>query len=196
VRIAENGEVLAQGVGVFAGYRNEAHNAEAFIDGYFRTGDLGSLGPDGVLSLSGRLKHVIVTSTGRTVSPEAWEQTVERHPLVSHAALVGTDRPYLTALVVIDTEAATEWFRDRGDAPARALGQSGVTVCADGRLTEEISDAIEQANAAVSPSERVQAWSAVVIGEDRASEFITPTMKLKRQALLDEGGTIIDGLYR
>lgn len=196
VRISEKGEVLAKGVGVFAGYRNEAHNDGAFVDGYFRTGDLGSLSPDGSLTLSGRLKHVIVTSTGRTVSPESWEQTVEMHPLVAHAALVGTDRPYLTALVVIDTEAATEWFRDRGDSAARALSEPGVTVCADGRLTEEISGAIDRANAAVSPSERVQAWTALVIGEDRASAFITPTMKLKRQALLSEAESIINELYR
>ncbi len=196
VRIADSGEVLAKGVGVFAGYRNPVHTEQAFVDGYFRTGDLGSLAPDGTLTLRGRLKHVIVTSTGRTVSPESWEQTVEQHPLVAHAALVGTDRPYLTALVVIDTEAATAWFRDRGDAPARALTEDGLVVCADGRLTEEISTAIHRANAAVSPSERVQAWEAVVIGEDRASEFVTPTMKLKRQALLDEAASITDGLYR
>lgn len=196
VRIADNGEVLAKGVGVFAGYRNTVHNEQAFIDGYFRTGDLGSLTPEGSLTLSGRLKHVIVTSTGRTVSPESWEQTVEMHPLVAHAALVGTDRPYLTAVVVIDTEAAVEWFRERGDAPARALGEPGLTVCKDGRLTEEVSAAIQRANAAVSPSERVQAWVAVVIGEDRTPDFVTPTMKLKRQALLSGAEAIIAELYR
>ncbi len=196
VRIADSGEVLAKGVGVFAGYRSEAHNADAFVDGYFRTGDLGSLAPDGSLTLSGRLKHVIVTSTGRTVSPEQWEQTVEQHPLVAHAALVGTDRPYLTALVVIDTEAAAAWFTDRGDAPASALSASGLVVCSDGRLLEEITAAIDRANAAVSPAERVQSWRGLVIGGDRLDEFVTPTMKLKRQALLTESEPIISELYR
>ncbi|QIM15724.1 AMP-binding protein [Leucobacter insecticola] len=195
VRIAENGEVLAHGVGVFAGYRNSAHDADAFVDGYFRTGDLGYLNSAGALTLTGRLKHVIVTSTGRTISPERWESAVEIHPLVAHAALVGTDRPYLTALVVVDVEATREWFRERGDALPHALDTKGVRPCVDGRLTSEISGAIETANAAASPSERVQAWRAVVIGEDRAPEFITPTMKLKRQALLQEAAPIISELY-
>ncbi len=196
VRIADNGEVLAKGVGVFAGYRNEAHNADAFVDGYFRTGDLGALAPDGSLTLRGRLKHVLVTSTGRTVSPEHWEHTVEQHPLVAHAALVGTDRPYLTAVVVIDTEAATAWFKDRGDAPASALSASGLVVCSDGRLLEEITAAIDRANDAVSPAERVQSWRGLVIGGDRLDEFVTPTMKLKRQVLLTEAEPIISELYR
>ena len=68
------------------------------LDGYFRTGDLGSLDKDGTLTLMGRAKNVIVTSTGRTISPETWEQAAETHPLVAHAVLAGTDRPYLCLL--------------------------------------------------------------------------------------------------
>ena len=196
VRIAPNGEVLARGVGVFAGYRNAAHDDGVFFDGYFRTGDIGSLDADGALTLRGRLKHVIVTSTGRTISPESWEQAVETHPLVAHAALVGTDRPYLTALLVIDTEATREWFAQRGDAPPAALSAAGVSECRDGRLLEEISSAVDEANAVVSPSERVQTWAGVVLGPDVSDDFVTPTMKLKRQALLAASETIIDSLYR
>lgn len=195
VRIAENGEVLARGVGVCLGYRNSAHNAGAFVDGYFRTGDLGSLSADGSLTLSGRLKHVVVTSTGRTISPERWEQGVEMHPLVTHAALVGNDRPYLTALIVVDVEATLAWFGERGDEPPTVLARKDLAVCRDGRLTEAISVAVERANAAVAPSERAKAWAAVVIGQDRAAELVTPTMKLKRQVLLDEARPFIDELY-
>ncbi|QIK64723.1 AMP-binding protein [Leucobacter viscericola] len=195
VRIAENGEVLAQGVGVFAGYRNPAHNADAFVDGYFRTGDLGWLSTDGSLTLVGRLKHVIVTSTGRTISPEHWEQAVETHPLVAHAVLVGTDRPFLTGLLVVDAEAVTEWFRDRGDAPPAALQQAGITICRDGRLTEQLSAAVDAANAGSQPSERVSTWAAIFVGENQLAEFVTPTMKLKRQALLQQTGEVIEELY-
>lgn len=196
VRISDNGEVLARGVGVFAGYRNPAHNADAFIDGYFRTGDLGWLSADGSLTLVGRLKHVIVTSTGRTVSPESWEQTVETHPLVAYAVLVGTDRPYLTALLVIDAEAATEWFRERGDAPPTALQESGISVCRDGRLTEQLSSVVDQANGRTLPSEKVNAWAAIFVGSEQLAEFVTPTMKLKRQLLVQEAADAIEELYR
>ncbi len=196
VRIAANGEVLAQGVGVFAGYRDEAQNAQVFVDGYFRTGDLGTLSADGSLTLNGRLKHVIVTSTGRTVSPEPWEQSVESHPLVAHAALVGTDRPYLTAALVIDPEAVTEWFRTLGESLPAEVEAPGVTVCTDGRLEVALSGAVDRANATVSPAERVQYWRVIVVGSDRWDDFVTPTMKLKRQALIDELQPILDELYR
>lgn len=196
VRIAANGEVLAQGIGVFAGYRDEAQNAQAFVDGYFRTGDLGALNADGSLTLNGRLKHVIVTSTGRTVSPEPWEQSVEAHPLVAHAALVGTDRPYLTAALVVDTEAVTDWLRSLGEALPSEIEAPGLTVCPDGRLEAALTGAVDRANATVSPSERVQYWRVIVIGSDRWDDFVTPTMKLKRQVLLDALHPIIDELYR
>lgn len=195
VRIAPNGEVLARGVGVIAGYRNSQQNEDAFIDGFFRTGDLGSLDETGALTLTGRLKHVIVTSTGRTISPESWEQNVEQHPMVAHAALVGNDRPYLTALVVIDTEAALSWFSERGDSAPEALNATRFADCRDGRLNEEISAAVSQANAAVSPSERAQAWTAVVLGSEQFDDFVTPTMKLKRQALLEASAPLVDELY-
>lgn len=196
VRIAGNGEVLAQGIGVFAGYRDEAQNAQAFFDGYFRTGDLGTLNADGSLTLSGRLKHVIVTSTGHTVSPEPWQLSVEAHPLVAHAALVGTDRPYLTAVLVLDPEAVTEWFRTLGETLPPEIEDPGLLVCDDVRLEAALSGAVDLANATVSPSERVQYWRVIVIGSGRWDDFVTPTMKLKRQALLEAVHPIIDELYR
>ncbi|KAM9862990.1 long-chain fatty acid--CoA ligase [Leucobacter sp. BZR 635] len=195
VRIADTGEVLASGIGVFAGYTDPERNAGAFVDGFFRTGDLGSLSADGTLTLHGRMNHVIVTSTGRTVSPEPWEQAVEAHPLVAHAVLLGTDRPFLTAALVLDTEAATEWFRRRGETPPAELSSPGIAVLADARLTAELSTAITAANATVPPSERAQYSRLVTIGADRADGFITPTMKLKRQALLDALRPTIDELY-
>lgn len=195
VRIADNGEVLASGVGVFAGYTDASRNTEAFVDGFFRTGDLGSLSRDGALTLRGRLNDVIVTSTGRTISPEPWEQALEAHPLVAHAVLVGTDRPFLTALLVIDAEATTEWFRRRGETPPADLAASGIAVCANTDLSAELSAAVTEANAAVPPSERAQYWRLVTVGAGRADEFVTPTMKLKRRALTDALSPTIDELY-
>ncbi|WP_053387332.1 AMP-dependent synthetase/ligase [Leucobacter japonicus] len=195
VRISAEGEVLARGVGVFAGYRNPGHTAAAFVDGFFRTGDLGELGSDGALTLRGRMGQTIVTSTGRTVSPERWERAVEMHPLVAHAVLVGTDRPYLTGLIVLDTEAVQAWCDEHGHQRPAQLADAGLAAVADDRLRAEIAEAIEPANAAVSPGERVQTWSLLAIGEDRAPELITPTMKLKRSALLAAAAPVIDALY-
>lgn len=196
VKIAHTGEVLAKGVGVFAGYRDQAQNEAAFVDGYFRTGDLGKLHADGSLSLHGRLKHVIVTSTGYTVSPETWEQAVEAHPLVAHATLVGTDRPYLTALIVLEPEATAAWCTANGVPTPSELEASGLTVCNNAHLTAELTGTLAAANALVSPSQRVQYWRTINIGNDALEQFITPTMKLKRQALVDALQPVVDELYR
>jgi long-chain acyl-CoA synthetase len=83
VRIADDGEVLAKGVGVFAGYRNADDDRDAFVDGFFRTGDLGRLDERGRLVLEGRVKDVVTTSGGKTVAPARWEAAIEEHPVIS-----------------------------------------------------------------------------------------------------------------
>ena len=88
VGISDDGEILAGGVGVFRGYRNPEQTADAFVDGLFRTGDLGHLDDDGRLVLDGRVKDVIVTSSGKTVVPATWENAVEGSPLIAHAVVV------------------------------------------------------------------------------------------------------------
>lgn len=184
VRIGENGEVEAKGIGVFAGYRRTEDNAEVFTaDGFFRTGDQGELDAAGRLTLTGRLKDTIITSTGRTIAPNAWEQVVEAHPLVAHATMVGTDHPYLTALVVLDDE-----FTNLKTPP-------GITRCEDPAITAEIEAVIAEANQLVSPSERVQAQTLIQIHPNRIDDFVTPTLKLKRRELMRECEPLIEAMY-
>lgn len=193
VAIGPGGEVLARGIGVFSGYRDPEHTAAAFVDSYFRTGDLGALDEDGALTLLGRAKNVIITSTGRTVSPETWEQSVEAHPWVAHAMLVGTDRPYLIGIVVVDTEALA--------ATPHALPEPAGTdleildLAADSVVHDEIERTVALANATRSPGDRAQHWRAIVLPTEQLERFITPTMKLRRGALLDVGAPMIDELY-
>lgn len=186
VRISDEGEVLAQGIGVFRGYRDPAHDADAFVDGFFRTGDLGRLDEDGRLIIDGRLKDVIVTSTGKTVVPAPWEFAVESHPLVSHAVMVGEARSHLTAIVLIDpAEAAARGIRV--DDALREVDDADVRA--------EVGRAVDVANARVSRSEQVRRF--VVVATDLGdTSLITPTLKIKRRALLDRGAAIIDALYR
>lgn len=195
VAISSEGEVLARGVGIFAGYRRPEHNEGAFLDGYFRTGDLGSLDEDGTLTLMGRAKNVIVTSTGRTISPEAWEQTAETHPLVAHAVLAGTDRPYLVGVLVLDAEALLARGHTHEPDTQNPLAASGVQLCHDESILKEVSAAVQQANEQVIQMERVQRWKAVLISPTAEASFITPTMKLKRAPLLDALAPVLTELY-
>ncbi|MEV8267229.1 long-chain fatty acid--CoA ligase [Microbacterium sp. NPDC076911] len=194
IRISEQGEVLARGVGVFVGYRNPRHNEAAFIDGYFRTGDLGSIDAEGRLVLEGRLKDVIVTSNGKTIVPTLWESVVESSPLVSHAVMVGEGRSYLSALLLLDAEETAKW----ADAAGVALVAPDATILdevADARLREHIQTTIDAANALVAHSEQVRRFT--LVATDLAdTTLVTPTMKIKRNVVLQRAASTVENLYR
>ncbi len=198
VRIADDGEVLARGIGVFRGYQDPAADAEAFVDGFFRTGDLGELDDDGYLRLHGRVKDVIVTSGGKTVSPADWERYVERDPLVAHAMVVGEGKPYLGGLVLLDPESVATWAQRHGIADLGALRLptgGGAVEVHDSRLVDAIGAVVAAANARLSGSEQVRRFALVLADLSEAGGAVTPTLKLKRAALGERVRDIVDRLY-
>ncbi|WP_396667759.1 AMP-dependent synthetase/ligase [Microbacterium sp. R86528] len=194
IRISEQGEVLARGVGVFAGYRNPRHNKDAFVDGYFRTGDLGSIDAHGRLVLEGRLKDVIVTSNGKTIVPTLWESAVESSPLISHAVMVGEGRSYLSALLLLDAEETAKW----ADAAGVVLAAPDATILdevADAGLRRHIQATIDAANSLVAHSEQVRRFT--LVATDLAdTTLVTPTMKIKRNVVLQRAASTVENLYR
>lgn len=194
VRISPEGEVLARGVGVFAGYRDPRHDAEAFVDGFFRTGDLGRIDHAGRLILEGRLKDVIVTSNGKTVVPARWEGAVEASPLVQHAVMVGEGKPYLSALLILDPEQSAAWLEANGSALEPGAPGS-VRAIDDSRLRTHLRATVDSANALVSRSEQVRRFTLVLADLDDR-ELVTPTLKIKRREVLHRAADTIDTLYR
>jgi len=153
------------------------------------------LGEDGSLTLRGRLKNLVVMSTGRKVSPEPWEQAVEARPLVAHAVLVGNDRKFLVVVVFIDAESIA--LRDpaiSADGWSATVVQ-GVTECVDPGLLSELSLAVDEANSHVKATDQVRSWRAVALATDLLDEFVTPTMKLKRGVVIDRLSPLIAELY-
>lgn len=196
VRISEAGEVLVRGIGVFAGYRHAEDNADAFIDGYFRTGDLGTLDADGRLQLKGRLKDVIVTAAGKTVAPTFWESTVEADPLIAHAVLVGEGKPYLGGLILLDPEAVQSWAAHRGAAVLPALAPDGDPLpVQNAELIAAVNGIVEQANQGFSPAEQARKIVVLIADLSEASGLVTPTMKLKKAAFTQRVADIIEHLY-
>lgn len=193
VRISDEGEVLARGVGVFAGYRDPTQDADAFVDGFFRTGDLGRLDDQGRLILEGRLKDVIVTSNGKTIVPTRWESALEADPLVSHAVMVGEGKPYLSALLVLDPEQTAAWASAEGIA-LPTDPPSEVRAVTDPALRARLQRSVDAANALVARSEQVRRFSVVLADLDDR-DLVTPTMKLKRTVVLDRASTTVTDLY-
>ncbi|NHW47482.1 long-chain fatty acid--CoA ligase [Paenarthrobacter sp. MSM-2-10-13] len=198
VRLSEQGEVLARGVGVFSGYRRDADNAEAFVDGFFRTGDLGELDHLGRLTLKGRIKDVIVTAGGKTISPAIWEGYVEGDPLVAHAVMVGEGKPYLGGLVLLDPESVAAWAEREGISDLKGLtipDEGGAVQIDDVRLLAVIGKAVSAANSKIARSEQVRRFVLLLTDLSEANGFVTPTMKLKRSAFTSRASHIVESLY-
>ena len=116
LRIADDGEVLMRGPEVMRGYRNLPDKTAETIDadGWLHTGDIGELDDEGYLKIVDRKKELIITAGGKNISPANLEAKLKAHPLVGTACVIGDDRPYLTALIVLDADMAPVWAGDHG----------------------------------------------------------------------------------
>jgi long-chain acyl-CoA synthetase len=192
VRLADDGEVEVRGPGVFGGYyRNEQASADAFTgDGFFRTGDVGSIDEDGFLRITGRKKDLIVTAGGKNISPSNIENVLKDHPLVGQAMVHGDQRPYLVCLVALDPEDAVEWARAEGLA-ARTVGE----LAAHPRVLAEIARHVSDVNARLAPYETLKRHRLLAVPFDQPSGYLTPTLKVKRAAILNDFADVIDALY-
>ncbi|MEW2621403.1 long-chain fatty acid--CoA ligase [Streptomyces sp. NPDC048106] len=193
VRIAEDGEILLRGPVVFPGYwRNEAVTKETLgPGGWLHTGDVGSLDDDGFLTISGRKKEIIVTAGGKNVLPAELEDRLRAHPLVSQAVPVGDERPYIAGLITLDEEELTVWKKSAGK-PAEA---TPAQLRDDPDLLVQLQAAVDEANASVSPAERMRRFRVLPNDLTEADGYLTPTLKVRRARVLQDFAAEIDSLY-
>lgn len=191
VAIAEDGEVWVRGEGVFVGYLNHPRcSDEALYRGWLATGDLGSLDEDGYLTLVGRKKELIVTSSGKTVAPSILEERVRAHPLIAQCLVVGDDRPYVAALLTLDAVALSHWLKARGRA------QSDVwQALVDPELHQEVQRAVAAANTAVSRAESIRAFRLLPREFSLEDGLLTPSLKIRRAAVAERYAADIEELY-
>ncbi len=191
IRIADDGEVLAKGPGIFQGYwANPDATAEVLDDdGWFHTGDIGELDDDGFLRITGRKKEIIVTAGGKNVAPLVLEDAIRSHPLVSQAMVVGDGRPFIAALVTIDPEFFEAWARQHGKEGTIA------DLVDDPDLQAEIQQAIDAANALVSKAEAVRAFRILPVDFTIEGGELTPTLKVKRRIVSERYADAIASIY-
>jgi long-chain acyl-CoA synthetase len=192
VRIADDGEIMLKGPIVFRRYwKNETATAEAIEDGWFHSGDIGELDDGGFLTITGRKKEIIVTAGGKNVAPAVLEDRLRAHPLVSQCMVVGDGQPFIGALVTIDAEALPGW-RERNGKPA---GDGVADLVDDPDLHSEISDAVAEANKAVSRAEQIREFRILPVDFTEAGGEMTPTLKVKRAVVAKTFADDIASIY-
>jgi long-chain acyl-CoA synthetase len=175
---------------VFTGYhRNEEATREALDDGWLRSGDLGSLDADGYLTITGRKKDLIITSSGKNITPTNIENALRERPWISQAVVYGDNRPYLVALLTLDPEEAP--------ALAQRLGVAadGPAMAADGRVREVLQAEVDEVNSRFARIEQVKRFDVLERDLTQAGGELTPTMKVKRPVVYDRYREHFDRLY-
>jgi long-chain acyl-CoA synthetase len=192
VELAADGEVLGRGGNVFRGYLDDAERtAEALdADGWLHTGDVGEFDADGYLRIVDRKKELIITAGGKNVSPANLESALKAQPLIGQACVIGDDKPYIAALLVLDPDVAPAWAATHGitasTLPALAL---------DPAVRAEVERQVDEANRRFSHAEQIRRFA--LLGEEWLpdSEELTPTMKLKRRGIAAKYAREITDLY-
>ncbi|AJP04701.1 long-chain fatty acid--CoA ligase [Streptomyces cyaneogriseus subsp. noncyanogenus] len=192
VHIADDGEIWLRGATVFQGYLNNPEATGAALnDGWLATGDLGFLDEDGYLTITGRKKEILVTSSGKSVSPGPLEERVRDHPLVGQCIVVGNDRPYVAALVTLDTEAVEHWLTMRNKPRL-----SPADLVRDADLEAEVRRAVVAANTLVSQAESIRTFRILAQPFTEEHGLLTPSLKLKRRAIEKAYADVVEALYR
>ncbi|GAA2108687.1 AMP-dependent synthetase/ligase [Kitasatospora saccharophila] len=192
IRIAADGEVLLKGPQVFTGYwNNPAATADALRDGWFATGDLGTLDDEGYLTITGRKKEIIVTAGGKNVAPAVIEDRIRAHAIVGEVMVVGDRKPFIACLVTVDDEFFPRWKALNGkpaDATVEQLRE-------DPDLLAAVQAAIDDGNQAVSHAEAVKKFRLLTTTFTEAGGHLTPSLKLKRNVVLKDFAAEIESLY-
>jgi long-chain acyl-CoA synthetase len=191
VKIAGDGEILMHGPHVFRGYYKDADaTADVLADeGWLRTGDLGRLDDDGYLSIIGRKKDIIITSSGKNITPSNIENELKESRWISEAVVYGDGRPYLVALIALDPDELAALAARLGTEPDAA------DMARDDRVIAEIQAAVDEANSHFARIEQVKRFAILEHGLSQAAGELTPTLKVKRAVVYGRAADTIDNLY-
>lgn len=192
VKTADDGELQMRGGIVTQGYyKLDDKTREAYLpDGWLATGDLARIDEDGFVWIVGRKKEIIITAAGKNIAPAKLETALGNHPIISKACMVGDQKKFLSMIIALDPEEAPGWAEAHG-IPYDDLASFSELA----EVQEEVARAVEEANEAVARVEQVKKW--VVVSDEWSPDTgeITPSLKLKRQVVLDKYADQIDALY-
>ena len=192
IKIADDGEILLRGSNVLLRYHNNpAATAEAIVDGWFRTGDIGALDDNGFLTITGRKKELIITAGGKNVAPAPMEDPLRADPLIGQAVVIGDNKPFVACLISLDGEMLPIWLGTHGLSKKMTIAEaaSHPTVMA------EVQGAIDRVNRTVSKAEAIKKFVILDTELTEATGHVTPSMKIKRNVVTNDFAKQIAEIY-
>lgn len=192
IKIADDGEIWLRGINVMRGYwRNEAATREAFVEDWFRTGDIGNLDEDGFLTITGRKKEILVTAGGKNVAPAPIEDPLRAHPLIGQVVVIGDAKPFIGALISLDPEMVPVWCANNGIAEKLTLAEAAKHP----RIIEEVKNAVANVNNMFSSAEQIKEFEILDVELTEASGHLTPSLKIKRPKVLADFALHVERIY-
>ena len=196
VRIADGGEIQLAGDLVTEGYwHNPEETAKSFDGKWFRTGDIGEIDEDGHVVITGRIKDLIVTAGGKNVSPGPFETALSSNRLIDHAVLIGDEQPFIAALITLDPDGLASWAEEH-DHDVSAPDQLVAELANDDGVRSELQAAIDELNRGVSNAEQIKSFEVLDTNFTVESGELTPTMKVKRAAVMNNQSSAISHIYQ
>jgi len=191
VRIDDNGEIIARSNGQFDGYLNlPEKTASTLVDGWIHTGDVGELDDEGNLSITDRLKDIIITAGGKNITPSVMENELKFSPYISDAVIIGDKRKFLSCLIMIDQE-NVEHYAQTNSVPFTDYR----SLCARPEIVDLVGAEVTRVNAQFSSVEQVKEFRLIDVLLTAEDEELTPTMKLKRSFVSEKYGELINSMY-
>lgn len=193
IRIADDGEVLIKGLGVFAGYHQRPDVTADVLteDGWFASGDLGTLDADGYLSITGRKKEILVTSGGKNVQPAGLENVIRPDQIVQEVVVIGDGEAFVAALISLDTAMLKAWLKQRGlpDVPPTEAAELP-------DVKEHLRGLVKAANETVSKAEGIRTWRVLPRELSEAEGELTASLKVKRHAVMAHFDDVVRQIYK
>jgi len=191
VRLSPDGEILLRGPHVFLGYYGKPEKtAETVVDGWLHTGDVGVLDADGFLTITDRMKDIIITAGGKNVTPSEFENQLKFSPFITDAVVIGDKRPYLVALVMIDHENVERYAQDEAIPFSNFM-----SLCRRPEIQELIQGELDKVNKLFARVEQVKKFRLIEQKLSPEDEELTPTMKLKRKLVNEKYRDLIESMY-
>ncbi len=187
--VDDEGELCIKSPAVCAGYHNNPDvTKQQIVDGWLHTGDLGSIDDEGFVSIVGRKKDLIITAGGKNVSPCEMEASIMTSPVVSQCVMIGDRKPFIAAIISLDLGETNAWLASKGAECVVSLEEASRNPI----VHAEVERAVNKANELASRAESIRKFEIVPDEFTEENGLVTPSMKARRQAVVDHYRTLID----